>query len=71
MGLIEDAKAAADAGLSYGEYKNRQGFVVSKPLSKRVCSKCGEPLLPHQYKYCGAKCREAMQTQNRRGDWMV
>lgn len=71
MGLIEDAKAAADAGLSYGEYKTRQGFVAAKPLGKRVCAKCGNRLMPHQYKYCSAKCREAMKTQNRRGDWLV
>jgi uncharacterized protein (DUF2147 family) len=71
MGLIEDAKAAADAKMSYGEYKMRQGFVAAKPIGKKVCAKCGKPLMPHQYKYCCAKCREDMKTQTRRGDWMV
>ena len=64
MGLIEDAKAAADAKMSYGEYKSRQGFVAVKRTGKKVCAKCGNPLMPHQYKYCSAKCREAIKVDD-------
>ena len=35
MGLIEDAKAAKEAGLSYGQYMLRREFVPMKSLSAK------------------------------------
>lgn len=71
MGLIEDAKAAQEAGMSYGTYKARDVIVAVKRPSGKVCSRCGKQLLPMQYKYCSARCREDMKAIMRKGDWLV
>ena len=37
MGLIEDAKAAKEAGLSYGQYMSQREFVpYEKPFWKKM-----------------------------------
>lgn len=59
MSLIDDARAAHKAGLSYGQY-----MTIKKPDNKeaeiaplRVCEYCGAPLPRDRKKFCTQGCR--------------
>ena len=61
MSLIEDAKAAKAAGLSYGQYminKEQRKFVR---ISGKRCLNCGCRLSGAKLKYCSKECREDMR----------
>lgn len=71
MGLIDDAKAARDAHMTYGQYMNQKGASVPPIYSKRNCVNCGAPLLGRRAKYCSGECRKQMNTKTARGDYFV
>lgn len=56
-----DAKAATDAGMTYGKYKagypKRESWRMDSRF--RFCAECGIPFLPKRADtiYCGPKCR--------------
>lgn len=71
MGLIEDAKAAKEAGLSYGQYMSQREFVpYEKPFGRR-CEICGGPLSRYQKRFCSKACRDEMKIRESRGDVFV
>lgn len=71
MGLIEDAKAAKGAGMSYGQYMLQREFIpFEKPTGKR-CEICGAPLIGQQRKFCSRACREEMIIRESKGDVFV
>lgn len=60
MGLIEDVRAAREAGMNYGVWKSKQPVVLCAPPSKpyvRKCLGCGYPLRPKQNEFCSKECR--------------
>lgn len=70
MSLIEDAKAARKAGMTYGQY-----MVTKKPSDrprktkqeKNICLNCGGSLPPDNRKFCSMLCRSAMAAKNKNG----
>lgn len=71
MGLIEDAKAAKEAGLSYGQYMLQKDFIpFKKPKGKR-CEICGAPLIGKKLRFCSQECKYERDRRNYRGDYFV
>lgn len=71
MGLIEDAKAAKEAGLSYGQYMLQRDFITFEKPTGRRCEICGAPLIGQQRKFCSRACRDEMKIRESRGDVFV
>lgn len=71
MSLIEDAKAAKKAGMTYGQYMMTKPFESYKRPSGRKCANCGGVLYGNQQKYCSAECRDEMKLKTARGDLFV
>lgn len=59
MSLIDDARAARAAGMTYGQYiatrTTRQKERRTKP-PKKPCLACGKPLPKNKSKYCCPEC---------------
>lgn len=71
MSLIEDAKAAREAGLTYGQYMTHKDFIpYKKPVGPR-CKNCNGPLRGGQQRFCSNECRAMMRLKTSRGDWLV
>lgn len=73
MGLIEDAKAAKDRGMSYGEYMR---IKEPEPLKLVVirglrCENCGAPLTKCQKRFCSVYCKNQMARKTSWGDYYV
>ena len=60
MSLIEDAKAAHKADLSYGEYMTtKKPDPNNVPIVKyRYCLCCGDRLSGGRIKFCSLECRQ-------------
>ena len=71
MGLIEDARAAKDAGLSYGEYMLKREFIPYKKPEGKRCEVCGFLLKKYQQRFCSARCRGESNLRKSRGDVFV
>lgn len=72
MSLIDDAKAAHAAGLSYGQYMTTKAAPEKKePKPKKVCANCGDPLVGGRIRFCCNECRAAFREKNRKGDKYV
>jgi hypothetical protein len=71
MSLIEDAKAAKEAGVSYGEYMLQRKFVPYEKPTGRRCEICGGILTRYQKKFCCKECRDEMKIRESRGDVFV
>ena len=71
MSLIEDAKAAKKAGLSYGQYMLHKPFEPYKKPTGLRCANCGGPLYGAQRRFCCLECREASKARTRAGDLFV
>lgn len=61
MSLIEDAKAAKAAGLSYGQYMQQRQHREYVRFYGKKCLNCGTPLVGSKQKYCSKECREDMR----------
>lgn len=59
MSLIDDARAAHKAGLSYGQYMTIKKTSKKKPEPepKRFCKGCGGTLTGKQKTFCCNECR--------------
>lgn len=71
MSLIDDAKAAKKAGLTYGQYMVTKKSDPPKPKEKKVCANCGDPLVGGRLRFCCNECRAAFREKNRKGDKYV
>lgn len=71
MGLIEDARAARNAGLTYGQYMTKKEFVPPKKEEGPTCIICGFPLVGKQVYYCSDRCRYRMKQRRKYGDVLV
>lgn len=73
MGLIEDAKAAKDAGMNYGVWKSLQPIAPYKKRepTMKVCINCGDVLVGGRIRFCCNECRNEFKTKNRKGDKYV
>ena len=71
MSLIEDAKAAKKAGLSYGQYmlsKEQRQFVR---IRGNRCLNCGNILTGAKMKYCSKHCADQMKKKTLNGGKFV
>ena len=71
MSLVEDAKAAKKAGLSYGQYMTQKPFTPYRRKNGNKCANCGGVLYGGQIKYCCSECRAEMKSKTTRGDLFV
>ena len=71
MSLVEDAKAAKEAGLTYGQYMLKKPFEPYHRASGKKCKNCGGILHGRRLNYCCNECREKMKTKTSRGDLFV
>ena len=71
MSLIEDAKAAKAAGLSYGQYMmNKEQHQFVRFHDKR-CINCGNRLTGAKLKYCSKHCADQMKKKTANGGKFV
>lgn len=73
MSLIEDAKAAQEAGLTYGQYMmvKKPASPKPKPDTRKYCANCGDVLTGGRVRFCCSECRAEMRVKNRKGDKFV
>ena len=71
MSLIEDAKAAKAAGMTYGQYMIGRPFTPYKRPSGKRCINCGGVLYGNQHRFCSAECRNEMKSKTSMGDKYV
>lgn len=73
MGLIEDARAAKEAGMNYGVWKSLQPVVPykKKEPETKVCANCGDVFTGGRVRFCCSECRAEMRVKNRKGDKFV
>ena len=63
--LAQDARAAREAGMSYGKWKSLQPVVIPETRSKgirKICLYCGSEFYQRfaiEKKYCDSDCRNA------------
>ena len=71
MSLVDDAKAAKKAGLSYGQYMMNKPFEPYKRVNGNKCENCGGLLYGGQRRFCCSECRAEMKSKTNRGDVFV
>ena len=71
MSLVEDAKAAKKAGLSYGQYMMQKPFAPYQRKVGKKCANCGGALYGGQMKFCSRECRDEMKSKTAWGDLFV
>jgi hypothetical protein len=72
MSLIEDARAAKEAGLSYGQYMlQNKPFIRYHRDSGKRCVVCGGVLSGRQQRFCTDQCRNKHRYANTIGDKFV
>lgn len=73
MGLIEDARAAKEAGMNYGVWKSLQPVVLykKKEPEAKVYANCGDVLTGGRTRFCRNECRIKMRLKNKKGDKFV
>lgn len=71
MSLVEDAKAAHDAGMTYGQYMITKPFKPYKRTPGKKCMNCGGVLTGAQHKFCCKECKDEMKLKTARGDLFV
>lgn len=72
MGLSEDAKAAHDLGLTYGQYMQRKFSPDSKPnVGGMRCLECGKELPEGHRSFCSIKCLRARQSKRARAGGFI
>ena len=69
MGLAEDAKAARDAGMTYGQYMLTKKTAPWTFQKGPRCLHCGKPIPPRRRDYCSDACvRERRLIRRRAGE---
>lgn len=73
MSLIEDAKAARKAGMTYGQYMvtKKPSPRKPKPDTRKFCANCGDILTGGRVRFCCNECRAEMRAKNAKGDKFV
>ena len=71
MSLMDDAKAAREAGMTYGQYMTLRPFHPYKKTIGPKCINCGCALIGKQSRFCSRECRDQMRAKTARGDVFV
>lgn len=71
MGLVEDARAAKELHMTYGQYMSTKSFVPYHKPERKTCKNCGAPLIGRRMTFCSKECRDQMKLKNARGDLFV
>lgn len=71
MSLIEDAKAARELGLTYGQYMTTKSVKPYIRKGGKKCENCGGVLYGAQQRFCSQECRYQMKLKTARGDLFV
>lgn len=73
MILIEDAKAAKEAGMNYGVWKSLQPRVPYKKMGTetKVCPNCRRELPPGNRRFCSRQCRTELAAKNKNGGTLL
>ena len=71
MSLVEDAKAAKEAGLTYGQYMMQKPFRPYQKQRGKKCENCGGVFYGGQMRFCSSECRYQMKAKTAKGDLFV